>query len=185
MSVLSQPSSDHPQLRVRPAVVVMRISPRRARSGWGSAARSSPWPRARADCSLLSRPRGARVGEHSAGGSLCSGAKTRERRRGSGVTGIPSKALLTAFNGGQAHAGRSLAGRAGGRRRAPGRPHHCRRADCPVPITGPREARGGLTTESNVGDAVIQPCRVWVAESAGRARAYRSAGSGGFRSFPH
>jgi hypothetical protein len=49
-----------------------------------------------ADCSLLSRPRGAQAGEHPArGNGLCVGAKTRERPRQDGVPEISSKALLT------------------------------------------------------------------------------------------
>ena len=58
----------------------------------------------------LSRPRGAWAGEHSARGSVCGCAKTRERRRGSGVAEIPSRALLTCLTARRAHAGRAAAG---------------------------------------------------------------------------
>src|SRR5438045_2112774 len=53
---------------------------------------------ASADRSLLSRPRGAQAGEHSARGSVYVGAKTRERQRQNGVAEIRSKALLICLN---------------------------------------------------------------------------------------
>jgi hypothetical protein len=66
-------------------------------------------PTARPD-SRCSATRDAQAGEHSAAESVNVGAKTRERRRGSGVPEIPSRALLTCLTAPRAHAGRRPAG---------------------------------------------------------------------------
>jgi hypothetical protein len=69
-------------------------SPPTRAGGYGTRRKGLPAAADRADCSLLSRPRGAQTGEHSARGACTSARRLVNGNTKMGFPQIPSKALL-------------------------------------------------------------------------------------------
>jgi len=90
-------------------VVVVHISPRKAADVASVA--GLPCGHGHRRTARCSAARAVRRQVTRRRGSVCGCAKTRERRRGSGVAEIPSGALLSCLTARRAHAGRAARGR--------------------------------------------------------------------------